>query len=61
MLIGSRPNLDLLSNNFAVKVDNIPIERVAVYKSLGVSVDENLKDDISRLVGFKAFKSNYSV
>ena len=33
-LIGSRPKLDLVSNNFAVKVDNIPIERVTVYKSL---------------------------
>ena len=42
MLIGSRPKLDLVSNNFAVKVDNIPIERVTVYKSLGVSVDEDL-------------------
>ena len=42
MLIGSRPKLDLASNNFAVKVDNIPIEKVTVYKSLGVSVDENL-------------------
>ena len=41
MLIGSRPKLDLFSNSFAVKVDNIPIERVTVYKSLGVSV-ENL-------------------
>ena len=40
MLIGSRPKLDLDSNNFAVKVDNIPIDRVTVYKSLGVSVDE---------------------
>ena len=43
MLIGSRPILDLVSNNFAVKVDNIPRERVTVYKSLGVSVDEDLK------------------
>ena len=42
MLIGSRPKLDLVSNNFAVKVDNISIERVTVYKSLGVSVDEDL-------------------
>ena len=42
MLIESRPKLDLVSNNFAVKVDNIPIERVTVYKSLEVSVDENL-------------------
>ena len=41
-MIGSRPKLDLVSNNFAVKVDNIPIERVTVSKSLGVSVDENL-------------------
>ena len=42
MLIESRPKLDLVSNNFAVKVDKIPIERVTVYKSLGVSVDEDL-------------------
>ena len=44
MLIGSHAKLDLVSNNFAVKVDNIPIERVTVYKSLSllVSVDENL-------------------
>lgn len=41
-MIGSRPKLDLVSNNFAVKVDNIPIERVTVYKSLGVLVDEDL-------------------
>ena len=26
----------------SVKVDNMPIERVTVYKCLGVSVDENL-------------------
>lgn len=42
MLIGSRPKLDLVCNNFAVKVDNIPIERVNVYSSLGVSIDEDL-------------------
>ena len=42
MLIGSRPKLEQVSNNFAVKVDNISIERVTVYKSLGVSVDEDL-------------------
>ena len=42
MFIGSRPKVDLFSNNFAVKVDNISIERVTVYKSLGVSVDEDL-------------------
>ena len=42
MLIGSRPKLDLVSNNFAVKVDNIPVERVTVYKSLGVAIDEDL-------------------
>ena len=39
MLTGSRPRLDLVSNNFLGKVDNIPIERVTVYKSLGVLVD----------------------
>lgn len=42
MLIRSRPKVDLVSNNFAVKVDKISIERVTVYKSLGVSVDEDL-------------------
>ena len=31
-----------LSDNFTVKVNNIPIEKVIVYKSLGVSIDENL-------------------
>ena len=42
MLIGSRPKLDLVSNYFAVKVDNIPIESVTVYNSLEVSLDEDL-------------------
>ena len=42
MLIGSGPKLELLSDNFTVKVNNIPMERVIVYKSLGVSIDENL-------------------
>ena len=42
MLSRSRPKLELLSDNFSVKVNNIPIERVIVYKSLGVSIDENL-------------------
>ena len=42
LLIGSRPKLELLSDNFTVKVNNIPIERVTVYKSLGVSIDKNL-------------------
>ena len=32
MLIGSRPKLNLVSNDFALKVDNIPIERVTVYR-----------------------------
>ena len=42
MLIGNRPELDLVSNNYAVKVDNVPIERVTAYNSRGVSVDEDL-------------------
>ena len=42
MLIGSRLRLELLSDNFKVKANNIPIEGVNVYKSLGVSIDENL-------------------
>ena len=42
MLIRSRPKLDLVCNNFVVKVDDIPIEMVNVYSSLGVSIDEDL-------------------
>ena len=42
MLIGSRSKLEPLSDNFTVKVTNVPIERVTVYKSLGISIDENL-------------------
>ena len=34
MLIESRPKLDLVSDNFTVKVSNIPIGNVTVYKSL---------------------------
>ena len=36
MVIGSRPKLELLSDNFRVKVNNILMERMIVYKSLGV-------------------------
>ena len=55
LLIGSRPNLELLLDNFTVKVNNILIERVTVYKSLGVSIDENLYwkthiDEISKKI-----------
>ena len=55
MLTGSRPKLELLSDNFTVKVNNIHIERVTVYKSLGVSIDENLLwethiDEISKKI-----------
>ena len=42
ILTGSRPKLELLSDNFTVEVNNIHIERVTVYNSLGVSIDENL-------------------
>ena len=42
MLSRSRPKLELLSDNFTVEVNNIHIERVTVYNSLGVSIDENL-------------------
>ena len=42
MLSRSRPKLELLSDNFRVKVNNIPMERMIVYKSLGVSIDENI-------------------
>ena len=53
LLIGSRPKLDLVPDNFTVKVNNIFLERVTVYKSLGVLVDENLTwkahiDEISK-------------
>ena len=49
----SRSKLDLLSDNFTVKVTNVHIERVTVYKSLGISIDENLSwnthiDEISK-------------
>ena len=55
MLTGSRPKLELLSDNFTVEVNNIHIERVTVYKSLGVSIDENLLwkthiDEISKKI-----------
>ena len=55
LLIGSRPKLELLSDNFTVKVNIIPIERVTVYKSLGVSIDQNLSwkthtDEISKKI-----------
>ena len=42
MLIKSRRKLELLSDNFRVKVNNIPMERVIVYKSLAVSIDKIL-------------------
>ena len=70
MLTGSRPKLELLSDNFTVKVNNIHIERVTVYKSLGVSVDENLLwkthiDEISKKIsaGLSLLrrKSNHTV
>ena len=38
VLIGNRPKLDLVPGNFTVKVNNISLKRVTVYKSL----DENL-------------------
>ena len=51
----SRSKLELLSDNFTVKVSNVPIERVTVYKSLGISTDENLSwkahiDEISERI-----------
>ena len=42
MFSRSRPKLELLSDNFTVEVNNVHIERVTVYNSLGVSIDENL-------------------
>ena len=55
MLSRSRPKLELLSENFTVEVNNIHIEKVTVYKSLGVSIDENLLwethiDEISKKI-----------
>ena len=55
LLIGSRPKLDLVPGNFTVKVNNISLERVTVYKSLGVLVDEYLTwkahiDEISKKI-----------
>ena len=70
MLTGSRPKLELLSDNFTVKVNNIHIERVTVYKSLGVSIHENLLwktqiDEISKNISAGLFvlrrKSNHTV
>ena len=70
MLTGSRPKLELLSDNFTVKVNNIHIERVTVYKSLRVSIHENLLwkthiDEISKNISAGLFvlrrKSNHTV
>ena len=70
MLSGSRPKLELLPHNFTVEVNNVPIERVTVYKSLGVSIDENLLwkthiDEISKKIsaGLSVLKrkSNHTV
>ena len=54
-MVGSRPKLDLVPGNFTVKVNNISLERVTVYNSLGVLVDENLTwkahiDEISKKI-----------
>ena len=73
ILIGNRSKLEPLSDNFTVKVTNVPIERVTVYNSLGISIVENLsgkthideisKKMISRPVGFcsKECKSNHTI
>lgn len=52
MLIGSRSKLELL---LAISINNVPIERVTVYKFLGISTDENLSskthiDEISKKI-----------
>ena len=52
MLIGSRSKLELLS---AISINNVPIERVTVYKFLGISTDGNLSskthiDEISKKI-----------
>ena len=42
MLIGSQFKLSQINNDFTVKVNNTPLERVIKHKSLGVQIDESL-------------------
>ena len=43
MVIGSHCKLSHIKNNFSVKVNNTPIDRVLEHKYLGVHLDESLK------------------
>ena len=43
MLIGSRQKLSTLSSQPELSIDNVPIEKVTSVKSLGISIDENLR------------------
>ena len=43
MLIGSRHKLSTLSSQPELSIDNVPIEKVASVKSLGIFIDENLR------------------
>ena len=61
MLIGSRPKLDLVSDRFSVKVNNIAIEGVTVYESLGMIVGENLtRESPSPAVPFETRQAMYN-
>ena len=42
MLIGSKFKLSQTHNNFTVKVDNAPLDRVVKYKVLRIHIDESL-------------------
>ena len=42
MLIGSQFKLSQINNDFTVKVNNTPLERVIKHKSLGVHIAESL-------------------
>ena len=55
MLIGSRQKLSTLTNPLELSIDNVPIEHVSSVKSLGISIDENLRwqthiDNLSKKV-----------
>ena len=43
MLIGSRQKLSTLSSQPELSINNIPIEKVTLLKSLGIFIDENLQ------------------
>ena len=43
MLTGSKQKLSTLSSQPELSIDNVPIEKVTSVKSLGISIDENLR------------------